>query len=139
MYPGQIIYTYFNLSEDRETWTLVQGIKGNDTAVSIVKATQPFMGLDPNTQSWTEPAYNMTRTGVCWELYGIEERANYPDYMDYQIINKAPTDFSTDYWSEWKMVETPNCSYSPSWTLESGVSQDGKEEIALFDIYYERF
>ena len=137
VYEGQIIYTEFSLSEDGEIWTLKQGIKGNDSAVSIVEATQPFMGLDPNTKSWTEPAYNVTRTGCCWELYGIKERDNYPNYMDYQIINKAPDDWSDMYWSPWKMVEIPNCSYSPQYTLEAGVSQDGTEEIALFDIFYD--
>ena len=135
VYEGDIVYTEFRLSEDGETWTLEMGIKGNESAVSVVEATAPFMGLDPHTKSWKEDQYNVTRTGCCWELYGMQKRENYPNYMDYQIINKAPTDMR-DYWSEWEMAETPNCSYSPSWTLESGVSEDGTEEIVIFDIYY---
>ena len=63
---GDIIYTKFELSQDGEIWTLTMGIKGNDSAVSIAKVTQPFMGLDANTQSWTEDRYNHTRLGCCW-------------------------------------------------------------------------
>ena len=136
VYDGDIVYTEFKLSEDGETWTLIQGIKGNASAVSVVKATAPFMGLDNNTRSWTEDRYNRTRLGCCWELYGITERDNYPDFMDYQVVTKADADF-TEYWSDWKMVETPNCSYAPTWSLDSGVSMDGTEEIVMFDIYYD--
>eukprot|EP01083_Nonionella_stella_P234056 824091_1 len=136
VYEGDIVYTAFKLSDDGETWTLVQGIKGNDSAVSVVEVTAPFMGLDPNTKSWTEEKYNETRLGCCWELYGITQRENYPKYMDYQIITQADKDFSA-YWSSWDMVETPNCSFAPTYRLESGVSQDGTEEIVIFDIYYD--
>jgi len=137
VYEGQIVYTQFSLSDDGEVWTLQQGIKGNATAVSTVRVPQPFMGFDPNTKSWTEPVYNMTRLGCCWELYGINERANYPNFMDYQIITKTSEDWSNKYWSPWKMVETPTCSYAPQYTLEDGVNEDGTEQIAFFDIFYE--
>lgn len=135
VYEGDIIYTSFSLSEDREVWTLKQGIKGNDSAVSTVIADKPFMGLDEHSTSWTEDLYNETRLGCCWELYGIHERENYPNNMDYQIITKSNTNYS-QYWSPWKMVEIPNCSYSPSYKLQSGINQDDTEELVLFDIYY---
>eukprot|EP01084_Bolivina_argentea_P261079 441072_1 len=135
VYEGDIIYTQFNLSEDGEIWTLTMGIKGNDSAVSVVKADKPFMGLDEHSQSWKEDAYNVTRLGCCWELYGITERENYPNYMDYKIDTKAVENYS-QYWSSWGMVETPNCSYSPTWNLTSTVSNDKTEEVVLWDIFY---
>ena len=136
VYEGDIIYTEFKLSEDREIWTLTMGIVGNDSAVSTIQATQPFMGLDENTKSWTEDRYNTTPSGCCWELYNFYERGNYPNYMDYSIITKATEDLS-EYWTDWHMVEIPNCSYSPTWTLESAVSEDQTEQLVIFDIYYD--
>ena len=66
----------------------------------------------------------------------MESRGNYPNYMDYQIITNAYTDFS-EYWEPWKMVEIPNCSFAPTYKLETVVSQDKEEQLVVFDIFYD--
>ena len=112
------------------------GIKGNDSAISVVNATKPYMGLLNTTSSWNEDVYNTTTIGCCWELYSINNKNEYPPFMDYQIITKSKTNLS-DVYDEWTMNETPNCSYSPSATLDTGVSNDGQTQITFFDISYE--
>eukprot|EP01084_Bolivina_argentea_P261078 441071_1 len=135
VYEGDIVYTSFSLSENGEIWTLTMGVKGNDSAVSIVKATQPFMGLENHTKSWTEDKYNETRLGCCWELYNIQSEQMYPKYMNYTINTTSNVDES-EYWKPWRMGEIPNCSYSPTWSLTSNVNQAQTQQLAYFDIFY---
>ena len=137
VYDGDIVYTSFKLNDDG-VWSLIMGIKGNDTAISIVNATEPYMGLLSNvTKSWNEDTYNKTTIGCCWELYSINNGKEYPPFMDYQIITTSQTNGSS-FFSDWTMHESPNCSYSPDYSLDTGVnSPDDTQQITFFDIFYD--
>merc|ERR1711972_86690 len=104
---------------------------------SKVSIPKPFMGFDKRTSSSTEDRYNETRLGTCWELYGIKEKENYPPYMSYTISTTSAENYTGSYWSDWKNVETPNCSFAPTSSLKSMVSADGKQENVSWNIYYQ--
>lgn len=133
-YAGQTLYTQFSLNDDKNEWTLTMGIKGNETAVSVVTTNVPYMGLLNTTKSWIEDTYNHTFVGSCWELYGISQRGNYPNYMNY--THNISTKSAANWYRQWKMDEIPDCSYSPNYTLNSNVNTQQTDQIALFDIYY---
>eukprot|EP01084_Bolivina_argentea_P059244 108146_1 len=131
---GDILYTEFKLSSDSKTWTLTMGKKGDDQSVSIVTTDTPFMGLLNTTKSWDEDVYNHTYVGSCWELYGIKEKQNYPNYMDY--VHNISSVNSANFWHSWHMDETPTCSFSPNYTLNSSVNGQNNDQIALWDMFY---
>ena len=58
--------------------------------------------------------------------------------MDYQIITTAEGNMNlSEYWTNWKMDQIPDCPYSPNWTLNTVQSQDEKQQSVTFDIFYE--
>ena len=94
------------------------------------------MGLLNNmTSSWIEPAYNETTVGCCWELYSINNKNEYPPYMSYQTEEITQMN-GANFWDSWSMTEIPDCSYSPNYTIDSGITSNDMEQIAFFDIYY---
>ena len=132
---GNIVFTKFEL-DINGTWTLSMGIKGTNK-ISIIKTNKPYMGLLNNTKSWHEDIYNTTFVGGCWELYNIKERQNYPNYMHYVFnISEKTNQNMNNFFKQWQMDETPNCTYSPKWNLNSTVNQELTQQIANFDIFY---
>eukprot|EP01083_Nonionella_stella_P304326 1056993_1 len=134
--PGDVLYTQFNLSDNEKTWTLTMGIKTSDNSgpVSTVTTDKPYMGLLNTTKSWNEGIYNHTNVGSCWELYGLQEKDNYPYYMNY--VQRITTTHPADWWNTWIMDEIPDCSFAPKYSLTSTVNQRKTDQVALFDIYY---
>ena len=111
------------------------GIKGNDSAVSVVHSDAPYQGLLSNViREWSEAVYNKTIIGCCWELYNINEKDNYPPFMNYTISTTDSTD-DANYFVPWQMDEIPDCAYSPNYTLNTHVRQN-REQVTYFDIFY---
>lgn len=70
-------------------------------------------------------------------MWKLQEKENYPPYMSYTISTTSAENYTGSYWSDWKNVETPNCSFAPTSSLKSMVSADGKQENVSWDIYYQ--
>jgi len=108
--PGEVIETSFELmeiynnnqadSDDaiqgdgiRWEWSLRIGVVGaHPTRWSHVVASQPFMGLVPNT-SWQDDIYQNITVGACLENYDMESAANFPP--SWQITMDIITSSST--------------------------------------------
>ena len=157
---GDIVYTKFIYDTSKNisypTWRLLTGIK-NSAKVSIVETNKPYMGYLDNIEnngylSWNNVKFNKTFIGACWELYNIESRYYYPNYMNYTFnisvvdsnvdhynrVKSNVTD-SNNFWKQWFMNETPNCTYSPKWTLNSSVNSQKTQQIAKWDIFYDSY
>jgi len=74
------------------------GLKNSPPSThSVVKATAPFMGLDPKMPTWNEPLFNTTRAGCCWEVYNVKERGDFPpDGMNITVRVVADPDPDPD-------------------------------------------
>ena len=115
------------------------GIKGSapDTH-SVVKATAPFMGLVPAMPSWDDPLFNSTRAGTCWEVYNIKERGEFPpDGMNITVTVTDETEKDVGWFTKWDVGEKPDCPYSPSFTLDDQVTEDGAEQVVELDIFFQ--
>ena len=133
---GDIIYLEFIYDEEQFIWIVNIGVKDNQDLKSTIYATQPYMGLlSANTTSWTEPAYKTAHIGAQWELYGMEEKQNYPLYMNYTVIVKS-NDGPADWWQTWQVNATSPCQYQPMMYQNSSLTQDNTEQIGHFDLYY---
>ena len=56
--------------------------------------------------------------------------------MNYTI--KISSDKEESFWKDWHENETPNCSYSPSYTLNTNVNQNKTEQVINWDIFYDK-
>ena len=130
--PGDVVFTKFELSTDH-VWTLSMGLKDSKPEThSVVKATAPFMGLDPNMPTWDSPLFNTTRAGCCWEVYNVKKRGDFPP--DGMNITVEVTTAGTEVFPDWQIQEKPTCPYSPEYSLSSK-STSTAQQVHL-DIFF---
>ena len=91
--PGEGIFTNFQLLPVPSTttttssssslsfeWHIFMGVIGDPTRVSKIIVDRPFMGLVPNTTSWSEDIYEEVYVESCLEDYYMNNSKSYPSF-----------------------------------------------------------
>ena len=142
-WPGEVLYTSFELkvanNNNKEKgmvthspkWILTMGVVGDDSRVSELVISQPYMGMgsdwehQPST-SWLEEPYHNMCINSCWELYGATDNDHLPTSGSrYEITIHQPTTNNNNntffnFISSWEQDEgngiCPSCTVQESHT-----------------------
>ena len=131
--PGDIVYTQFTLDSSSFIWRLKMGVKGTNK-VSIVEADKPFMGLIKDYQSWNASEFVSAVIGSDWELYGLDNKDNYPPYMNYTM--NITTSKAANFWSNWVYHQDNTCDFQPTHYLKNITNNAETQQIVQLDFYY---
>lgn len=119
--PGERVWTRFVLGPDW-VWTLGMGVVGGGPdRESYVTVDKPFMGLLPETSSWTEERYKSVSVGGCTEDYFMR-RGSVPTAWE---VNFTVTSLSPGhFWQDWDTILQATCPWAPRGHISSEVSED---------------
>lgn len=132
------IYTQFIYDTDQYIWTLNIGIV-NTNIKSTVIATEPYMGLlSDNTTSWNEAVYQTAWVGCDWELKYLEEKDNFPLYMNYTVTLKSEDNNGSpgNWWREWGFVVEDTCNFEPQHVIQTATNEAKMQQVVTIDLFY---
>jgi hypothetical protein len=134
--PGELLWTSFTLSNSSSggSWTLSMGVTGDPTRTSTVTVPAPYMGmLSPFTTRWDEDTYSLVHVNSCWELYGTNNREDYPSTgSNFTMkVQQIPKTFP---WSWSTAGVPPNCSGHPE--TSSIENHNATTQVIEWDIFW---
>lgn len=140
---GELLQTQFEQKQngdDDPIWTLTMSVVNDPSRTSVVVVKHPYMGLGKSwpkpTTSWTEPSYSNMCVNSCWELYGANDRAHYPQSgSKYDMTIKQPTAGSFPWVTIWDEDEKPTCPGHPNSTIKE--NHTANEQHIFWDIAFE--
>lgn len=82
-------------SSSSPAWTLTMSIVGDPKRKSVLRVSEPYMGMGKNwstpSTSWLEPNFQNMCINACWELYGASDAGKLPaSGAEYKMTIEQP-------------------------------------------------